>query len=53
MENKEIKTVCYANDVLCLAESEDDVQRNLYTFNITTKHDKMKISSGKTKCLTS
>jgi Reverse transcriptase (RNA-dependent DNA polymerase) len=44
-----ISIVCYADDAILIAESEDDLQRLLYQFNITARKFNMIISPNKTK----
>ena len=44
MGDREIKILCYADDVVLIAESEDELQRLLHQFNTTTKKFKMNIS---------
>lgn len=51
MGDKEIKILCYADDVL-IAENEDHLQRFLYQFYKTAKKFKMTLSTAKTKCMT-
>lgn len=52
MGNQQIKILCYADDAVLVAESEDALQRQLHQFNITAKKFNMTISSQKTKCMT-
>lgn len=49
---REIKIVCYADDAVLLAESEDDLQRLLFRFKTTAEEFNMRISTEKTKSLT-
>ena len=52
MGNKEVRILCYADDVVLVAESEDDLQRLLHQFNKTAKKFNMVISTAKTKSMT-
>ena len=52
MGDKEIKAICYADDVALISESEDDLQRLLYKFGQTASAFHMLISTSKTQCLT-
>lgn len=52
MGDNTISVVCYADDAILLARSEDDLQRILHEFNTTAKMFNMQISSEKTKCMT-
>lgn len=52
MGNKEIKIICYADDVALISEDEDGLQRLLYNFNKEAEKYNMVISTNKTKCLT-
>ena len=52
MRDKEIKAICYANDVVLISESKDEVQRLLYKFEQTASAFNMLISTSKTQCLT-
>ena len=52
MGDKEIKAICYADDVVLIFESEDDLQRLLYKFEQTASAFNMLISTSKTQCLT-
>lgn len=47
-----IHSLYYADDALLVAESEDDLQRLLYTFKNTAEKYNMKISTTKTKSMT-
>lgn len=51
MGHTDMRILCYADDAVLMAESEDDLQRLLYRFNMTAKELNMKISSSKTKCM--
>lgn len=52
MDNRNIVVLCYADDVVLIAENEDDLQRLLQQFNKTVKTYNMVISTSKTKCIT-
>lgn len=52
MGNREIAILCYADDAVLVAESEDDLQRLLHRFNCIAKSFNMIISTQKTKCMT-
>ena len=52
MGSKEVKILCYADDAVLVAESEDDLQRLLYQFNKAAKKLNMVISTAKTKSMT-
>ena len=52
MGDKEIKAICYADDVVLISDSEDDLQRLLYKFEQTAPAFNMLISTSKTQCLT-
>ena len=52
MGDKEIKVICYAEDVVLISESEDHLQRLLYKFEKTASAFNMLISTSKTQCLT-
>lgn len=47
----EIKIICYADDAVIMAESEDDLQRLLFKFHTKAKKLNMEISTPKTKTL--
>ncbi|XP_045461986.1 uncharacterized protein LOC123672057 [Harmonia axyridis] len=47
----EIKIICYADDAVIVAESEDDLQRLLFKFYTKAKKLNMEISTTKTKSL--
>ena len=47
MGEREIKILCYADDVVLIGESEDDVQKLLQVFNRTAKSLNMNISTAK------
>lgn len=49
---KPISMICYADDATLLAETEDDLQRQLQRFNQASTQFNMKISISKTKCMT-
>lgn len=52
MGEQEINLLCYADDAVLIAESEDDLQRLLHQLTTVAKTLKMKISFTKTKCMT-
>lgn len=52
MGTKNISIICYADDAVIVAESEDNLQKLLHTFNQTAKQLNMVISTSKTKCMT-
>ena len=52
MGDRNVNILCYADDAVLLAESEDDLQRLLHRFNCTAKSFNMTISASKTKCMT-
>lgn len=45
--------ICYADDALLMAETEDDLQRLLQTFARAAKDYNLQVSAEKTKCLVS
>lgn len=47
-----INSICYADDTVLIAESEDDLQRLLFQFYKTCQSFNMRISTQKTKCIT-
>ncbi|XP_057657794.1 uncharacterized protein LOC130894813 [Diorhabda carinulata] len=51
MGNREIKILCYADDAILIAESEDNLQRLIHKFNIVSKKLNMVITYQKTKTL--
>lgn len=51
MDKGVISIVCYADDALLVADNEDDLQRLLYRFHLTSIKYNMKISAHKTKSL--
>lgn len=51
MNNRQIKAVCYADDAILVADSEDNLQRLLYRFHLTAKIFNMTISTEKTKSM--
>lgn len=51
MGSKEIKMVCYADDVILVTECEDDLQRMLHQFNTSCQNYGFKISTLKTKSM--
>ena len=52
MGDKEIKAICYADDVVLISESEDNLQRLLYKFEETASAFNMLISTSKKQCIT-
>lgn len=52
MGTREIKLICYADDVVLIADNEDDLQRMLYRFEQVAHELNMEISIDKTKVLT-
>ena len=52
MGNKRIGMVCYADDAALIADSEDDLQRQLFQFFQISRQLNMNISTNKTKCMT-
>ena len=52
MGDREIKILCYADDAVLIAESEDELQRLLHQFNTTAKKFKINISVTKTRAMT-
>lgn len=51
MGNQQIGILCYADDAVLIAESEDDLQRMLHKFNTTARQYIMIISTEKTKTI--
>ena len=49
MSTNEIKIICYADDAILIADSEDNLQRLLYQFTTTAKTYNMLVSTEKTK----
>lgn len=49
--HKAISVFCYADDALLISESEDDLQRMIYQFYLTSARYNMAISVQKTKSL--
>ncbi|KAL6265901.1 hypothetical protein P5V15_002739 [Pogonomyrmex californicus] len=47
-----VNCLCYADDTVLLAESEDDLQRLLHAFKITVEQYNIEISTTKTKSMT-
>jgi len=45
--------VCYADDAVLMADSEDKLQRFFHSFNQSAKQLNMLINTDKTKCLVS
>ena len=52
MGQTEFKILCYADDAVLIAESEDNLQRMLFEFNQTANKYNMSISIPKTKSMT-
>lgn len=50
--NKNVNVLCYADDTVLIADSEDSLQRLLYKFAQTCDKCNLKISTKKTKVLT-
>lgn len=46
-----INIVCYADDAVLVASNEDDLQRQLHSFNTRAQEYNMQISAEKTKCM--
>jgi len=44
MGNKEVKIVCYADDIIIISEDEDNIQSFLHKFELTAEKYKMSIS---------
>lgn len=51
VNNKIIYILCYADDTVLIADNEDDLQRLLHQFDITTTAYDMEISTNKTKSM--
>ena len=51
MGQSTVNVICYADDAVLVAESEDDLQRLLHQFNICAKPYNMEISATKTKSM--
>jgi len=51
MGTKEVKVVCYADDAVLFANSEDNLQRLLFNFTNKAKEFNMEVSTGKTKSM--
>lgn len=51
MDKGIITIVCYVDDALIVTENEDDLQRLLYQFHLTSTQYNMEISVKKTKSL--
>lgn len=51
MGNTFFHAVCYADDAALIADSEDNLQRLLHSFNTKAKELNMLINTEKTKCL--
>ncbi|KAI4481006.1 hypothetical protein M0802_014054 [Mischocyttarus mexicanus] len=49
--NHKITIICYVDDAILIAENEDNLQRQLYTFHLTTTKFNLKISVEKTKSM--
>ena len=52
MGSEEINIVWYADDIALIADTEDDLQRLLYNFQLSCLKFNMKISIHKTKAMT-
>ena len=52
MGDNELNMVCYADDVVLMANTEDDLQRLLYRFHLSCQKYNMKISVLKSRVLT-
>ncbi|XP_056635477.1 uncharacterized protein LOC130444396 [Diorhabda sublineata] len=52
MSNTRVGLVCYADDAAIIAESENDLQRQLFQFFLVSRQLNMNISISKTKCMT-
>ena len=52
MGNKKIGTACYADDAAIIAESENDLQGQLFKFFQASHQLNTNISTSKTKCMT-
>ncbi|KAI4492190.1 hypothetical protein M0802_009996 [Mischocyttarus mexicanus] len=50
--NKDFNILCYVDDAVLIANSEDNLKKLLHKFNITSKKYNMIILAEKTKCLT-
>ncbi|XP_050503613.1 uncharacterized protein LOC126882681 [Diabrotica virgifera virgifera] len=51
MSNKRITMVCYTDDAALIAESEDDLQRQLFQFFQISRQLNMNMSTNNTKCM--
>lgn len=51
MGNTFFHVVCYADDAVLIADTEDNLQRLLHAFNLKAKQLNMIINTEKTKCL--
>jgi len=51
MENTYFNVVCYADDAVLIADSEDDLQSLLHSFNQSAKQLNMVYNTDKTKYL--
>ncbi|XP_072158040.1 uncharacterized protein [Bemisia tabaci] len=51
LRNRNININCYADDAVLIADSEDEPQRILHSFNMTAKKYNMKVSAAKTKSM--
>lgn len=49
--NSNINIICYADDAVLVASSEDDLQRMLHSFNLAAEVFNMKVSAKKTKSM--
>lgn len=51
MGGRTTNIICYADDAVLLADNEDDLQRLLYKFSLSTTEYNLQISAEKTKCM--
>ena len=51
MEGTQTQAICYADDAVLLADSEENLQNILIKFDQSAKKPNMEISLKKTKCL--
>lgn len=52
MGDRDLNILCYSDDAVLLAESEDDLQRLLHRLTCTVKSFNMTVSVSKTNCMT-
>ena len=50
-ENKELRCLLWADDILILSESGDGLQRKLNTLGIYCTNNKLSVNTGKTECM--